>query len=94
MTSVEFLPRGQEQGYEPDVFAIATYFKTKAIWGKTANPAPKFYVYVEYVFGNTMPHTPIQGVGSTFNDACMDYMRQVRGMELLHIINNKVGTFV
>ena len=92
MTSVEVLPRGQDQNYEPDVFGIANYFGTKVICGKTKEG--KSFVYIDLVFGNTMPHTIVQGVGTTHNDALEDYMRRVRGLELFHIINNKVGTFV
>lgn len=85
------LPIGRP-GYEYDVFGIGQFLKAKSLWGRTKEG--KFYVCNEYVFINTKPHTALVGIGTTFDDACCDYMRQARGAELVHIINNLVGTFV
>jgi hypothetical protein len=90
--NAELLPIGFGHGYDRDVTRIADYFRTDVIWGLT--PEGKNFVYIKYVFGDTIPHKPYQGLGTTLLDACEDYMRQIRGARLLNIVSNKVGTFV
>jgi hypothetical protein len=92
MSSVEFLPRGFGHGYINDVLNVARQMGSKAYLDKT--PEGKFVVIVQYVFLNTMPHTAIQGIGTTLEDAAADYMRQIRGHEVLHVGSDKKGSFI
>lgn len=85
------LPRGYPL-YIHDCIKIAKYFNSKLILNST--PEGKFYVIIEHVFIDTMPHTPIQGLGSTIPCACNDYMRQIRGVNLLNVATDKRGNFV
>jgi hypothetical protein len=88
--SVE-LPKGLP-GYKYDVYKIAKYFNTDAVFGYTEDG--KTFVLAKNVWGNTKPHTSVVGLGTTHEDACEDFMRKIRGMELLNIITDKTGSFV
>lgn len=78
--------------YIYDCIFIAKHFDSKLILNST--PEGKFYVIIEHVFMNTMPHTPIQGLGITIEDAANDYMRQARGVNLIHVGTDKTGNFI
>jgi len=84
------LPKGFDC-YARDVANIAKTLESKSLFGFT--PELKLYVYVEGVFivGSSKF---LAGVGSTFDDACNDYMRQVRGLKIKNAINDKEGSFI
>ena len=84
------LPKGFDC-YKADVANIAEQLGTKAIFKFTKDR--KLYVYVEGVF---IPGDMsfLFGTGSTFDDACCDYMRKVRGVTIKNAINDREGNFI
>jgi len=90
----EILPKGYGYCYQNDVIRIAREMKSKVYLDKT--PEGKLFVIVEHVFIKikSYAHKPIQGIGITLEDACEDYMRQARGLTLIHVLTDKEGTYV
>lgn len=85
------LPRGYPS-YIYECIFIAKYFNSDLVLNCT--PEGKFFVIIKCVFINRMPHIAIQGLGTTVEDAMCDYMRQARGLELIHVGTDKKGSFV
>jgi hypothetical protein len=86
----ELLPKGFDC-WARDVARIAKDMDSKAIFKFTQDL--KLYVYVEHV---VIPGSPqfLFGLGSTFDDACQDYMRKIRGVTIKHAISDKEGNYV
>jgi len=86
----EILPKGFDC-YKRDVAHIAEVLGSKAIFKFTKDF--KLYVYIEGVF---IPGVSgfLFGAGTTFDDACCDFMRKVRGATIKNAINDREGNFI
>ena len=94
MTDRTILPKGYDYSYTDEINKIAMELGGRIVFSKT--PEGKFYIYIDHVFKkiSEYQHTPVHGFGTTLEDASQDYMRMVRGENLLNIITNKEGNFV
>lgn len=85
------LPRGY-MNYLFDVLNIAKKMDSKLILDKT--PENKMVVYLEDLRIIQDQLLPIVGIGSTVQDACEDYMRQIRTSKVTNIKTNAVDSFI
>lgn len=86
LTNKIILPKGAMNSIN-DLIGISKKFNAKLILNST--PEGKFYVLIENVWlKDGYTHRPIQGLGTTIEDAAHDYLRLSRGQYLLHIITN------
>lgn len=71
-----------------ELLKISKAFGAKLILNST--PEGKFYFLIENVWlKDGYTHRPIQGIGTSTEDAAHDYLRLCRGQTLLHIITNQ-----
>lgn len=86
LTNKIVLPRGAMNSIN-DLIGIAKKFNAKLVLNST--PEGKFYVLIENVWlKDGYTHRPIQGLGTTIEDAAHDYLRLSRGQRLIHIISD------
>jgi len=86
-TNKTILPIGAMNAIN-DLIKISKTFSAKLILNST--PEGKFYLIIENVWlRDGYMHKPIQGIGTTIEDAAHDYLRLCRGCPLYHIITNQ-----
>jgi hypothetical protein len=90
MSNEVILPKGFDC-YVRDVARIANELGSKMIVNFTKDL--KLYVYVEGVFIISNP-TFLFGTGTTLEDACIDYMRKVRGLKVKNAANDRESSYI